>query len=188
MKIIQIDQNTSEWESFRRTMIGGSDAASVCGVDPYKKPEKLFKQKYAGEKQWVSPAMQRGKDLEPIARERYERLIERKLLPTVGIHNEIDWMMASFDGYDPSTGKIIEIKCPSDKTFDKIVLEGNIPIQYIYQMQHQMMVADANESTLVVFNGSFLVDFSISRDDSICKEILEKESHFYECLIYGEYK
>ena len=188
MKIIPIKQNSEEWEAFRRTKIGASDCPAICGVDPYKKPEKLFNQKFTGEKQYETPAMRRGKELEPKARELMSKAMGKCYLPVVGQHEEFDWMIASFDGFDISTKDIIEIKCPSEKTFNEIVLERKIPKQYIYQMQHQMFVAELEECLLIPFNGLYFEEIVIERDEDIIQELFEKERHFYQCMLEGEYK
>lgn len=188
MKILNVDQNSKEWESLRRTKIGASEAPCICGVDPYKKPEKLFKQKFTGEKQYVSYAMNRGKHLEPIAREMIEKMTGTVYAPLVVQHDEHDWMIASLDGYSEEHKILIEIKCPGEKVFNQIIIEREIPVSYIYQIQHQLEVTGLDQASLVVFNGVYLETRVVERDSAIIKEILEKEAHFYNCLIYGEYQ
>lgn len=184
---IKIDQGTAEWDSFRRTHIGASEAPAICGVDPYKKPEKLWKQKFTGEKQSVSPSMLRGKKLEPIARAMLEKangvIYETPVLQS-NVHN---WMIASLDGFHEVNKVGIEIKCPGDKVFNQIIIDRDIPKHYIYQIQHQMYVTGFNKWVLVPFNGIYFEECIIYRDESIIEEILRKEKHFYECLLYGEF-
>lgn len=188
MKILDLKPNTEEWVQFRRLHIGGSEAAAICGVDPYCKPEKLWKRKFTGEKQYVSPAMQRGTQLEPIARKMLGRLDNVCYLPLVVQHDEYEWMIASLDGYDESTQKGIEIKCPGDKLFDKIIIDRDIPKHYIYQIQHQMEVTGLHTWSLIVFNGTYFEEFHVDRDEEIIQELIEKESRFYESLLEGEFK
>lgn len=187
LKKIDIEQNSPEWNALRRLHVGASDCPSICGVDPYKKPEKLWKQKFTGEKQYVSPAMERGKTLEPFARQMLEKANGVTYKPIVVRDDEFDFMIASLDGYDPVAQVIIEIKCPGDKMFNQIILDRKIPIHYIYQMQHQMRVTGLSKCLLIPFNGVYFEEIEVDRDEAIINELIAKERHFYQSLIYGEY-
>lgn len=187
MKILDVIQGSPEWELLRRTSVGASDCAAICGIDPYKKPDKLWKQKFTGEKQYISPAMERGKQLEPLARSMFERSYGIKFPPLVGMSDEFDFMIASFDGYNVQWKSLIEIKCPNEKLFDQIILERKIPKSYIYQIQHQLFVCGSEYGYLIPFNGLYFEEIVVERDETIIKEIIAKERHFYECLINGEY-
>lgn len=188
MKILDIEQDSPEWHILRRTHLGASDAAAVCGVDPYKKPEKLFKQKMLGEKQWVTPQMERGKKLEIVARDLLEKVNGVKLVPIVVQDTDDEFMIASLDGYDFYNCMGVEIKCPGEKIFHEIIINRNIPKHYIYQMQHQMKVMGLPRWTLVPFNGVYFEEIVVERDEDIIKEIVEKERHFYECMINMEWR
>ena len=187
MKIINLEPNTPEWEAFRRLKIGASDCPAICGVDPYTKPEKLWKRKFTGDKQYVSPAMRRGSELEGLARQMLEKSRGCAFPPMVVQHDRYDWMIASLDGYNEGWKCGVEIKCPGEKVFNKIVIERDIPKNYIYQVQHQMCVTDNEEYVLLVFNGVYFEEFSIYRDEGIIEELIAKEERFYESLIRGEY-
>lgn len=97
-------------------------------------------------------------------------------------------MIASLDGWDDLNKVGIEIKCPSDKVFNQIILERKIPKHYIYQMQHQMYLMDSDSWLLIPFNGIYFEEIEIDRDEDIIQELLSKEGRFYESLVYGEYK
>ena len=187
MRLLNLKQNSAEWSQFRETKIGASDCPAICGKDPFKTARALFNQKFYKKNQWESPAMRRGKVLEPIAREMISRMHGICYLPVVALHDTFDWMMASFDGYDQESNTIIEIKCPSDKKFEMITFDGEIPIEYIYQVHHQMIIANTSKALLVPFNGLYYEEIPIYRDDEVVKEIMAKEQHFHECLTRGEY-
>lgn len=188
MIILKIDQDSPEWHELRRLNIGASDAPCICGVDPYKKAEKLFRQKMTGEKQYVSPQMERGKRLEITARRLLEKVNGCKYEPIVVRDEEFDFMIASLDGYDAMKGIGIEIKCPNEKLFNSIVLDHKIPKSYIYQIQHQMRVTGLSKWTLVPFNGLYFEEIEIERDEDIINEIIEKERHFYACMQNMEWR
>lgn len=68
MKVLELNQNTPEWEEFRRAHIGASDAPAICGIDPNRNQYKVWKEKVLGEKCYETSAMRLGKELEPKAR------------------------------------------------------------------------------------------------------------------------
>jgi len=45
MKLIAIQQNTPEWQQFRLTHFGASEAPTMLGVCPYKTREQLLCEK-----------------------------------------------------------------------------------------------------------------------------------------------
>lgn len=81
-------------------------------------------------------AMQRGTDLEPFARARYE-MSRDVLVENVGFvsHPSIKWSGASPDGL-VSDG-LVEIKCPNTATHIDYLLAGKVPTEYQPQMAWQ---------------------------------------------------
>lgn len=81
-------------------------------------------------------AMQRGTDLEPFARARYE-MFRDVLVEEVGFvsHPSIRWSGASPDGL-VSDG-LVEIKCPNTATHIDYLLAGKVPTEYQPQMAWQ---------------------------------------------------
>ncbi|MBN0742243.1 YqaJ viral recombinase family protein, partial [Pseudomonas aeruginosa] len=90
------------------------------------------------EEGFTSAAMQRGTDLEPIARSAYEfnagvMTIETGLI----IHPRIHGFGASPDGLAGEHG-LVEIKCPSTATHIYTMQSGKHDPQYEWQMLAQM--------------------------------------------------
>ena len=64
--ISTVDMSHEEWLRYRKLGIGGSDAGSICGLNPYSSAIAVFQdktQKEAGEKE-DNEAMRQGRDLE----------------------------------------------------------------------------------------------------------------------------
>lgn len=183
MKFIDIEQNTQEWLNFRRDHIGASDCASIMGDNPFKSRMQLWEDKYAVCKPspYTSKWAQRGHDLEPIAREKINKIAGVTYIPRVAISSDIEWQSASFDGINETVKEIIEIKCPGPKTWDKIS-KGEIPRQYEWQIQHQLCVSNYDVAGLFIYNGdtdaSILVEYR--RDEEMITRLLAAETKFYE--------
>ncbi len=181
MKIIDLVPNTKEWEEFRRSRIGASDCPTIMGHG-YTTPQKLWEQKISGKKSYSSAAMQRGTDLEPVAREMVNNLHNAFYMPLV-VEASNGWQMASLDGYCPENKRLIEIKCPNEGTFRAFKDSGIIPEYYSWQIQHQLCVTEFDECTLVLFNGTECVEKVIKRDEEMISKLVEKEYQFYQSML-----
>jgi predicted phage-related endonuclease len=123
--------------------------------------------------------MQRGIDLEPIARDLFTLQTGIVVKPTV---IALGWAMASLDGFSEADSVIVEIKCPSDADHS-IALEGKVPDHYYPQLQHQIYVTGFSGSYYFSFDGIDGVAVFVERDDEYIDRMIEEEKEFYECLI-----
>lgn len=175
-------QGSPDWHDFRRTRIGASEAPIIMGISPWKTPYKLWQEKIGLiEPDKMNSAMQRGVDLEPIAREKFIEMTGIKVFPAVIEHPEHKWMSASLDGHNLK-GDVVEIKCAGRKDHE-IALDGKVPEKYFPQLQHQMAVSGADKIYYFSFDGENGVIIVVPRDDSYIKNMIEKEKEFYRCMI-----
>jgi putative phage-type endonuclease len=178
---------TPEQVAQRRTYIGGSDAAAVLGVDPYRTPLDIYQVKI-GEKEANPPnaAMKRGIVLEPIARRLYAELTGRKVRHLrQRIHPAYPFIGCLVDGEIVGGGDqrgrgVLEIKCPGVWAFAKIKREG-LPLSYIVQMQHNLNVTGFRWGSFVLFSADLweLIHFDVARDEELLQAITLKEIDFW---------
>ncbi len=178
-------QGTQEWLDFRKTRIGASDAPIINGDSPWCNAYELWQRKLGlVPDQFVSPAMQRGKDLEPKAREEYIRLTGNTVMPAVVVHKEHEYIFASLDGLSPD-GIVIEIKCANRVDHLKAI-EGQVPDKYLAQLMHQLAVTEAEIIDYVSYcpdHETPLAIVKISRDENYINDLIEKEKEFYICMV-----
>ena len=87
-----------------------------------------------------TPAMTRGKELEPIARQHFELWFGERVEQTGFILDDSGMFGCSPDGLMPDLRSGLEIKCPSAKVHLQY-LKGNIvPAKHVAQVQGCMMV------------------------------------------------
>jgi putative phage-type endonuclease len=156
-----IEQGSEEWFASR---IGKVTASKVYDVMAKTKSGygaarknymmELLCQRLTGarEEGFTNAAMQRGNDLEPMARGRYE--IENDLLVSeTGLidHPEIEGFAASPDGVVGDDG-LIEIKCPNTATHIDFMKTGKINPRYQSQMTAQMLCTGRNWCDFVSFD------------------------------------
>lgn len=172
-------QRSQEWHDVRRQHIGASDAPIIMGVG-YRTPYQLWREKLGlNEAQACTPAMQRGIDLEPVARKEFEKLTGLMVEPTCAFkeYNGLP-LMASLDGITKSGMYAVEIKCPG-KVDHAIALSGKVPDKYYPQLQHQLFVTGLNFMYYYSFDGKEGVLIEVERDDAYIARMLQEELSFW---------
>lgn len=186
--LVEILQNTTKWRSFKQTKIGASDAPVIMGDSPWKTPRDLFEEKLGLRAPSITTSyMQRGIDLEPKARECFEKMTGIYVMPKTMVSDEIEWMMASLDGIDFEGENIVEIKCPGKKDHST-ALKGEIPKKYKAQLQHQMKVCELEKMFYFSFDGEEGIVLEVERDDEYLEILIENERKFWEILCQGKEK
>ncbi len=188
MRIINIAQRTDEWHDWRKQGITGTDAAVLLGLHDKKTPWRIWAEKLGKvppEDLSGNPNVQRGIALEPIAREAIEQKHDLLLLPVCGEHDEHPILRASFDGIDDN-GRPVEIKCPGDNVWVALHKGGEQSLEYrryIAQVQHQILVSGSDSALLVYFHNGEMLEFTLRRDETMCREIVEKAHAFWELIV-----
>lgn len=95
--ISTVDMSHEEWLRYRKLGIGGSDAGSICGLNPYSSAIAVFQdktQKEAEEKE-DNEAMRQGRDLEEYVARRFMEETGKKVRRANAIygHPDHDFMM-----------------------------------------------------------------------------------------------
>lgn len=156
MRILDLEQNSSEWLRWRTKGLGASDATIIMGLSPWFSREQLLARKEQdlraaqhvndrppkeGKREADNGAMARGRRLEPIARDIYCDYTGINSKPTCIIHDRYEWMRASLDGLSDDGRFILEVKCVNQNDH-RAALDGEVPLKYVPQVQHQLYVAD----------------------------------------------
>lgn len=179
----ELIQRSDEWLAWRQDKIGSSDAATIMGINRYKTAFELYMEKKGLIKpQGTTYPMARGTALEPLALAWYKEYTGLEMFPTVEVHPEFSYLIASMDGVNFSGTKGLEIKCPMGKKPEQIARDG-IPDEYYCQIQHQMLVTGLNTIDLLVFDGSEGAIYPVTRDHEYIGLLLSKEQEFYQLLL-----
>lgn len=147
---IFIEQRSDEWKELRRTKIGASHAAALCGKNPYETAHSVYEEMVLGKIPYINDAMRRGSELEFEAREWYNRQNLTAYAPAVFINDDYPYMLASLDGWDAENRSILEIKVPGEKVFIECQ-DGLIPEYWRYQVQQQFLVCEATSVMLLIW-------------------------------------
>jgi len=156
-------QHTEEWFAIRAGKVTASRIADLMAKT--KSGDSASRKNYLAEKlaerltgepydsgSFQTAAMQRGNEMEPLARAEYEFAHDVQI-EEVGfaIHPEIEQSGASPDGLVGSDG-MIQIKCPNTATHLATLTTEKIDRKYILQMQWEMACTGRSWSDFVSFD------------------------------------
>jgi hypothetical protein len=110
---------------------------------------------------FISAAMQRGTDLEPLARKRYEAE-KFTTVEQVGYVSKGEFLGVSPDGLVGDVGGI-EIKCPGGTEFVRFMDTEEIDKKYMAQCQWAMYLTGRGWWDFVMFHPEFEKDILIKR-------------------------
>ena len=159
--IEMMDQGSEEWFVARMGKVTASRVADILAKtksgysasrDNYL--AQLVCERLTNEKteSFINSAMQRGTDIEPLARLSYE-VNQNVLVDEVGFvpHPSIIMAGASPDGLVGDDG-LLEIKCPNTATHIETLLSQTVPGRYNTQMQFQMACTGRSWCDFVSFD------------------------------------
>jgi len=175
----------TEWLEHRRCGIGGSDAAAVAGLNPWKSPVEVYYEKL-GEIPPVedNERMYWGRVLEDVvAREFSERTGKRvRRRNAILQHPKHDFMIANIDR--EIVGEKVGLECKTVSEYGRDDWkEDKVPEQYIIQCQHYMAVTGYKGWWIAaLIGGNKFVHKYIERDDVIISALIELESQFWDMV------
>lgn len=153
--IFDYEQRSPEWFAIRCGVLTGSAASDMMATiktgeaaaradlrfnlaieqltgDPVEQPD-LSK----------VAAVQRGVQMEPLARMRFEEDTGLIVRETGFIKADDELMGCSLDGDIGDMDSILEIKCPNKRTHYGYLMGGKLPTQYRWQVAHNLLVTGA---------------------------------------------
>jgi putative phage-type endonuclease len=156
-----MEQGTTEWFNARLGKITASRLNAVMAKTKsgYSATRsnymmELICQKLSGQREesYSNAAMERGVELEPIARGAYEAA-NGLFVEEIGLvdHPAIKGFAASPDGLVGDKG-LIEIKCPNTATHVEFLKSGKIKRDYILQVHAQMLCTERDWCDFVSYD------------------------------------
>jgi putative phage-type endonuclease len=189
MRVVDINQRTPEWHTWRRQGVSASETATILGHSPYKTPWRLWAElsgKVLPEDLSRNPLVQRGIATEDEARFDFEARHGAIVIPLCAESSEHPEIRASFDGIDDA-GRPVELKVPADSTFEDVVnrRRGSDAYRlYWWQVQTQLYVAEASKAFLVFYKApSVVVEFAIERDEAAIAQFVPAMLDFWKWSI-----
>ncbi len=199
-------QQTDDWFAQRLGKVTASKVKDVMAKGRGGAPSatrqnymmQLLCERLTGKREegYTNAAMQRGNDLEPIARAAYEMYEDCEVVE-VGLilHPSIDGFGASPDGVIllENGRRGLEIKCPNTAQHIAVIQSGKHDTQYEWQMLAQMACADLESVDFVSFDDRLpeelqYVCFRYHRDEARIREMEAEVMAFLEELAELEHQ
>lgn len=183
LKVCRVTDITHEqWLDYRRTGIGGSDAATVVGLNPYSSLYTLYNDKLglipAKED---NEAMRQGRDFEDYVARRWMEDTGKKVRRNCYMwrSDEHPFMLADIDR--EVVGESAGLECKTTSAYNKSDLEGGeVPLNYYVQCQHYMAVMGFDRMYMAVLVlGVGFYHFAIERDEKEIAALIEQEAAFW---------
>jgi len=184
MKIVKdIEQGSQDWFDMR---LGKATASNFSKIVTSRGELSKSLEKYAlelasqmlitePEQTFKNDAMQRGNDLEPLAREAYQEY-------TFNIVDEVTFFDCGDWGYSPDglIGKdgLVEFKCPQATTHTKYLFDDKLPTEYKAQVQGGLLVSNRKWCDFVSFHPNF-------KEERLFIKRVERDEEFIEKLKAG---
>lgn len=192
-----MEQRTDDWFAARLGRVTASKVKDVMAKGRGGAPSatrtnymmQLLCERLTGtrEEGFTSAAMQRGTELEPLARTAYELFADFEVTETgLILHPRIDGFGASPDGVVGDHG-LLEIKCPNTATHVLTLQSGAHDPTYDWQMLAQMSCTDRDWVDFVSFDDRLPEElqyacFRFHRDESRIRDMETEVKLFLEEL------
>lgn len=186
-KILDTKKAThEEWLQLRSRGIGGSDAGTIMGMNPYSSLITLYSQKLGmSNPPEDNEAMRLGRDLEQYVAMRFTEQTGKAVRNDNFTYcdDEHDFIIANIDRR--VVGENAGLECKTSGSFTGYNLAaGEVPSHYYCQCQHYCMVMGWDRcylAILVLQKGIYVIP--IERNDEFIQEMREREIDFWQNYI-----
>lgn len=201
-----------EWLKERGKGIGGSDAASVVGLNPYKSSVSVYLEKLRYMKNnvnniddktinsilnkntqhiedtiYTNYKMELGNKLKDFVAREFALKTNKKVRNINGIlkNDKYPFALANIDR--AIVGEKAFLECKVSGSYSKREWKEGVPIYIKVQCHHYMAVSGATHCYVAALIGNEdLVIHKIDRDEEIIEEIMKLEKMFWEKCVLGE--
>ncbi|NLA25273.1 MAG: YqaJ viral recombinase family protein [Bacteroidales bacterium] len=165
VKIHNMEQRSDEWFAIKKGKASASRAQAIGnggkGLENYVIEIMAEYYSIAERENYINEHMQRGIELEPIAKQVYE-LEHDCEVREIGFAEYNEYIGCSPDGLVGKDG-MIEIKCPCDRIYLGILINEKIDSGYEWQCQMNMLILKRKWCDLIFYNPNFKRSMYIKR-------------------------
>jgi len=160
-----MEQRSDEWFAIKKGKASASRAQAIGnggkGLENYVIEIMAEYYSIAERENYINEHMQRGIELEPIAKQVYE-LEHDCEVREIGFAEYNEYIGCSPDGLVGKDG-MIEIKCPCDRIYLGILINEKIDSGYVWQCQMNMLILKRKWCDLIFYNPNFKKSMYIKR-------------------------
>lgn len=184
---LEPDAPREEWHAVRKSGIGGSDIATICGLNPWTSPLEIWLKKTG---QPVPPrvdevlneAAEMGHELEPVTARRFTKKTGLPIFENPGTLRlpDIPWALVNLDRTTEENGLpgVVELKSRSSYALNDWLEEAPVDVQV--QTQWQLMVTGWSFGyTAALIGGQRTIVHRIERDEQLIDNLLAIAAEFW---------
>lgn len=184
---LEPDAPREEWHAVRRSGIGGSDIAAICGLNKWTSPLEIWLKKTGRPvprrvDEVLDEAAEMGHELEPVAARRFTKKTGLPIYENPGTLRmpDIPWALVNLDRTTEEGGLpgVVELKTRSSYDLDKWLDEPPVDVQV--QTQWQMLVTGWSFGyTAALIGGQRTIVHRIERDEQLIDDLLAIGAEFW---------
>jgi putative phage-type endonuclease len=178
-------QNREEWKALRRDYIGGSDAASVIGLNPYKSAYSLWAEKTGKIPEFEGNlATDVGTYMEDFIAKKFEQETGKKVRRESRsiLNDKYPWAIANYDRLIVGEDAGLECKFTDSLNLKKYK-NGEYPERFYAQCVHYLAVSGKQRWYLAVLIGNKEFKwFCIERDEEEIAALMGEEEKMSVCI------
>ena len=181
---VQDGTNRDAWLKLRTMGIGGSDAGTIVGDNPWKSPYALWLEKtgqLVPEDISGTDPVYWGTTLEDIVAKEFTKRTGKRVRRCGTMQsNDVPWMLANVDRL--VIGEKAGLECKTTNAFNiKAWQDDGLPNAYYWQCQHYMMVTGLPTWYIAVLIGGQHYDYKcVPRNDDDIDYLAQKEEEFWD--------
>jgi len=187
-KISTLNMPHEEWLEHRRKSIGGSDAASIIGLNPWQSPYAVWADKLGK----IPPkedneAMRLGRDLEDYVAKRFTEATGKRVRRENSLLINPMYPFAHANVDRLVIGENAGLECKTTSVLNlKRFKNGEYPENYYVQCVHYLAVTGCKKWYLAVLVlGEGFHYFEIERDEDEINALMDAEESFWEFVKNG---
>jgi len=184
-----LEMTHEEWLKDRKKGIGGSDVATILGLNKWKSAYQLWLEKTGQielEQSQSEPAYWGNVLEEVVAKEFTERTGKKvRRRNRVFEHDQYSFLRANIDRDVVGENAILECKTAS-AYLSKEWLGDEVPLSYLCQVQHYMNVLNAEYCYMaVLIGGQKFIWKKVERDQELINLVTERLVDFWQTNVIG---
>ncbi len=176
-----------DWLEIRRQGIGGSDAASIAGLNPWRPAVAVYMEKRGEDpfEEEQNEAMYWGTRLEDLVAQEFQERTGKKVWRRNAVlqHPEHEFVLANIDRRVVGEEEgLIPLEVKTTSAWNREEWEDDvIPDMYAIQVQHYIAVCGAPYAYIAVLIGGNKFRWArVERDDEAIRYLIQIEKNFWE--------
>lgn len=181
------DAPRDEWHAVRKTGIGGSDIAAICGLNKWTSPLEIWLKKTGQhvprrDNPTLDEAAEMGHELEPVTARRFTKKTGLPIYDNPGTLRlpDIPWAIVNLDRTTEEAGLPGVVELKSRSSYALADWEDDTPVDVQVQTQWQLLLTGWSFGySAALIGGQRTIVHRIERDEQLINDLLAIAAEFW---------